>query len=100
MDSHSHRVHRWKMSLFILFLHADSLDDPAFPLRSADGLAWKVLIPLALVNLVRVMIVQEFELSPWLLLPVSIGLLIGVAALRLRADSRSGAVAGSMPAAH
>jgi hypothetical protein len=30
------------------------------------------------------MIVQQYKLSPWVLLPAQVGLLIGVAALRLR----------------
>ena len=41
------------------------------------SLAWKVLIPMALINLVAVMVVEEFELSRWLLLPISLAVLIG-----------------------
>ena len=45
-------------------LHADALDIPRFRFDQLMGLAWKVLIPLALVNLVCVMVVKQFGLSP------------------------------------
>ena len=35
------------------------------------GLAWMVLIPLATVNVLLVMIVKQFELNEWWLLPGS-----------------------------
>jgi NADH-quinone oxidoreductase subunit H len=40
------------------------------------GLAWKVLIPLALANLVAVMVIAQFGLSSWWMLPVSVVFLI------------------------
>ena len=43
------------------------------------SLAWKVMIPLTLLNLVCVMIVKQYDLTPWLLLPASFALLIGAA---------------------
>jgi NADH-quinone oxidoreductase subunit H len=45
------------------------------------GLAWKVLMPLALVNVICVLVVKQFAWSPWWLLPVSVGLLIAITAL-------------------
>ena len=49
-----------KMSLFILFYMLVRWTIPRFRFDQLMGLAWKVLIPLALVNLVAVMIVKEF----------------------------------------
>jgi hypothetical protein len=47
------------------------------------ALAWKVLIPLAIINLVGVMVILELRVAtaldwlPWLLLPFSLLVLIG-----------------------
>jgi hypothetical protein len=43
------------------------------------ALAWKRLIPLALANLVGVMIVMELDQSKWWLLAMSLALLAGMA---------------------
>ena len=48
------------------------------------GLAWKVLIPLALLNLVCVMVVRELRLTPWLLLATSVGLVVGAGMISVR----------------
>ena len=45
---------------------------PRFKFDQLMGLAWQVLIPLAIVNLVCVMAVLEFKLSPWLLTATSV----------------------------
>ena len=47
------------------------------------GLTWKVLLPLALINVVGVIFVKQFGQSEWLLLPFSIVLLIVIAGLTL-----------------
>ncbi len=41
------------------------------------GLAWKVLIPLALANVICVMTVKQFQLETWWLFPASLLLFIG-----------------------
>jgi NADH-quinone oxidoreductase subunit H len=43
------------------------------------GLAWKVMIPLALLNLLCVMFVREFGMSPWVLTVTSAALFFGAA---------------------
>jgi NADH-quinone oxidoreductase subunit H len=48
---------------------------PRFRFDQLMGLAWKVLIPLALGNIVSVMVVQQLRWRPWILLPVSVILL-------------------------
>src|SRR4029078_1350548 len=73
-----------KVSFFILFFMLIRWTIPRFRFDQLMGLAWQTLIPLSLVNLVVVMMVRQMDLSPWILLPLQIGLLIGAAALRLR----------------
>src|SRR5262245_2471190 len=70
-----------KVSMMILFYMVVRWTLPRFRFDQLMGLAWKVLIPLALVNLVLVMFVKQFDLSVWLLLPASIVTLIGAAAI-------------------
>jgi NADH-quinone oxidoreductase subunit H len=58
------------------------------------GLAWKVLMPLALANVVAVMTVQQFGWSRWWLLPASIALfcaagVLGVSAKRTEITRRT-----------
>jgi NADH-quinone oxidoreductase subunit H len=73
-----------KVCLFILFFMLIRWTIPRFRFDQLMGLAWQTLIPLSIANLVLVMIVQQNKFSPWVLLPAQVGLLIGVAALRLR----------------
>jgi NADH-quinone oxidoreductase subunit H len=73
-----------KVSFFILFFMLIRWTIPRFRFDQLMGLAWQTLIPLSLVNLVGVMVVRELEWSPWVLLPLQIGLLGGTAALHLR----------------
>ena len=74
-----------KMGLFICFFMLIRWTIPRFRYDQLMGLAWKVLIPLALVNLVAVMVVQQYggAQGPWLLFPISLVILIGGAALTL-----------------
>jgi NADH-quinone oxidoreductase subunit H len=75
-----------KVSAFILFFMLIRWTIPRFRFDQLMGLAWKVLIPLALANLLCVMVVKQmiasFGLSPgwlWVLLPVSLLLFVGAA---------------------
>jgi NADH-quinone oxidoreductase subunit H len=73
----------FKMSLFILWYMLIRWTIPRFRYDQLMALAWKVLIPLAIVNLIAVMIVLELRVAteidwlPWLLLPVSLAVLLG-----------------------
>jgi NADH-quinone oxidoreductase subunit H len=77
-----------KMALFIVFFMLIRWTLPRFRFDQLMGLAWKVLMPLALVNLVAVLYVKQFQplgaYSHWLLLPISIVLLVAAAAVGLR----------------
>jgi NADH-quinone oxidoreductase subunit H len=72
-----------KVSLFILWYMLIRWTLPRFRYDQLMALAWKVLIPLAIINLVAVMVVLELRTSsgldwaPWLLLPISAVVLVG-----------------------
>jgi NADH-quinone oxidoreductase subunit H len=68
-----------KMAIFIVFFMLVRWTIPRFRYDQLMGLAWKVLIPLALANLVVVLVVKQFDLDRWLLLAASVVILIGVA---------------------
>lgn len=73
-----------KMGAFIIFYMLVRWTLPRFRFDQLMGLAWRVMIPLALVNLFCVMLIKQLNWTPWILLPVSLGLLIGAAALASR----------------
>jgi NADH-quinone oxidoreductase subunit H len=84
-----------KVSCFILFYLLIRWTIPRFRFDQLMGLAWKGLIPLALANIVCVMIVMQLRWTSWLLLPVSIALLFGAAAFTVwRGPSPRTAVRG------
>jgi NADH-quinone oxidoreductase subunit H len=73
-----------KMGLFICFYMLVRWTIPRFRFDQLMGLAWKVMMPLALVNLVAVLLIKQYDLSPWLLLPISLIILVAATALSLR----------------
>jgi NADH-quinone oxidoreductase subunit H len=66
-----------KVAFFIVLIMLIRWTIPRFRFDQLMGLAWKVLIPLALLNFVAVMFVKHFELHPLWLLPLSLGLFVG-----------------------
>src|SRR5262245_3863337 len=66
-----------KMFLFICFYMMVRWTLPRFRFDQLMGLAWKVLVPLTLLNLVAVLVLKQLGWSPWVLLPVSLALLVG-----------------------
>jgi NADH-quinone oxidoreductase subunit H len=72
-----------KMSLFIGLFLLVRWTIPRFRFDQLMGLAWKVLIPLALLNLVCVMLVKQFALPMWVLTAASVVLFVGAGAIGL-----------------
>jgi NADH-quinone oxidoreductase subunit H len=68
-----------KVTSMILFYMVIRWTLPRFRFDQLMGMAWKVLIPLALVNLLCVMVVLEFKQSMWWLLPASLVTLVAAA---------------------
>jgi len=76
-----------KVTFFILFYMVVRWTIPRFRFDQLMGLAWKVLIPLALANVVAVMTIKELNSPPlewWLFPVVSMLLLLGMAVLGAR----------------
>jgi NADH-quinone oxidoreductase subunit H len=63
-----------KVGLIIVVIMMIRWTIPRFRFDQLMGLAWKVLIPVALANIVAVMTVLQFGWNRWWLLPISLGL--------------------------
>lgn len=79
-----------KVSLVIVFIMFVRWTIPRFRFDQLMGLAWKVLIPLALFNLVAVMVVLELKRATsvggleWLLLPISLAAIVATGLVTAR----------------
>lgn len=70
-----------KAFLCIFFFMMVRWTIPRFRFDQLMTYAWKVLLPLALANLVIVMVVKELGWSHWVLLPVSVVLILAIGPL-------------------
>lgn len=64
----------FKISCFILFYMLIRWSIPRFRFDQLMGLAWQVMIPLALLNVICVMVTRELDASNWVLTAASLGL--------------------------
>jgi NADH-quinone oxidoreductase subunit H len=78
-----------KMSLFIVFYMLVRWTIPRFRYDQLMGLAWKVLIPLALANLMLVLVVRHLGWTPWLLPLGSVAILFAGTAISVRMPTRA-----------
>ena len=78
-----------KVGFFIMLFMLIRWTIPRFRFDQLMGLAWKVLIPLSIVNLLCVMFVKEYGASKWWLTVLSIGVFFGAAVIGSR-DKRGG----------
>lgn len=72
-----------KMFCFIFLYLLVRWTIPRFRFDQLMSLAWKVMMPLALLNMVAAFGVRHFEQSPWLMAPISIGLFVAAGAIGL-----------------
>src|SRR5262249_32330627 len=70
-----------KMSSFVVFYMFLRWTLPRFRFDQLMGLAWKVMIPLAFINVVCVLVIKQLAWHPIWLLPISLALLVGTALL-------------------
>jgi len=70
-----------KVLFFVFFYVLVRWTIPRFRFDQLMSLAWKGLIPLALINLIAVMVVKQLGWTLWLLLPLSIVLFFGAISL-------------------
>ena len=80
-----------KVFLSLVFMMLLRWTIPRFRFDQLMGLAWKVLIPLSVANVICVMTVREFGLSPWWLASTSLALFLAAGAVSL-GSSRNQAV--------
>jgi len=74
----------FKTFLFLMLYMLVRWTIPRFKFDQLMSLAWQVLIPLAIVNLMTVMVVREYNLSPWLLTVASLVTFFAAAAIGTR----------------
>lgn len=72
-----------KMTLFIVFFMLIRWTLPRFRFDQLMGLAWKVMMPLALLNLVCVLVVKQLDINAWWLLPMTLFVLVVFAMVTL-----------------
>ncbi|MBI1344732.1 NADH-quinone oxidoreductase subunit NuoH [bacterium] len=89
-----------KVLLIIVLIQMLRWTIPRFRFDQLMGLAWKVLIPMATLNVVIVMCVLEFELPRFWLLPLSAGLFATVGLISTQGSLPQRSLTAAPTAAH
>jgi NADH-quinone oxidoreductase subunit H len=76
-----------KVLFFLMLFYLVRWTIPRFKFDQLMGLAWQVMLPLAIINLVCVMVVREFDLSPWILTLTSVVTFLAAAVISTREKS-------------
>jgi NADH-quinone oxidoreductase subunit H len=74
----------FKVFLFLMFYILVRWTIPRFKFDQLMGIAWKIMIPLAMINLVCVLVAREFNLTPWILTVSSLVVFVGAAMISTR----------------
>ncbi len=73
-----------KMSAFVFLYLLVRWTIPRFRFDQLMSLAWKVMMPLALLNLLACMVVKQYEITPWAMTGVSVLLFLGSGLIALK----------------
>jgi len=73
-----------KMSAFVFLYLLVRWTIPRFRFDQLMALAWKVMIPLALLNLFAAMLIRQFDITPWAMTGVSAMLFLGAGLIGLK----------------
>jgi NADH-quinone oxidoreductase subunit H len=76
-----------KVFVFLMLYYLVRWTIPRFKFDQLMALAWQVMIPLAIINLVCVMVVREFDWSPWMLTATSVITFVAAAIIATRERS-------------
>ncbi|WP_020472626.1 NADH-quinone oxidoreductase subunit NuoH [Zavarzinella formosa] len=74
----------FKTFIFLMLYMLVRWTIPRFKFDQLMGLAWQVMIPLAIINLVTVMVIREFKLTPWILTATSLVTFFAAATISTR----------------
>jgi NADH-quinone oxidoreductase subunit H len=76
-----------KVFIFLMIYMLVRWTIPRFKFDQLMALAWQVMIPLAIINLFCVMVVKEFNITPWLLTATSLITFVAAAVIATREQS-------------
>jgi NADH-quinone oxidoreductase subunit H len=76
-----------KVLFFLLLFLVVRWTIPRFKFDQLMALAWQVMLPLAIINLICVMVIKEFRLSPWLLTVTSAATFMAAAVIATKEKS-------------
>src|SRR5262245_14666447 len=76
-----------KVFFFLMLYYLVRWTIPRFKFDQLMALAWQVMLPLAIVNLLFVMVILEFKLSPWVLTVTSVVTFFAAALIATRERS-------------